>query len=409
MGNALGNGRLWKRQQKTGAVYVGDWVDAQGNRHRQALGPDKRVAQRRLAELIKCRDLRAAGLEKEEGFDLPAKEIIVEFLADLRAKRTPAYCDRVEAMLRHVTEGIGIRRMRDFQPQPFLRYRRARLEQGIANSTANMELVAARGLLNWAVRAGYIAVNPLLPVQLLPSGKAYEKHTRRALSEEEIQRFLVAAEELDRQAASRAAAEKTINGRTKGNLYAAKARARVVPQAPLWICLLETGARFGEVAQLTWGDLSERDATLTFRARTTKTRRARVLPVRRELVETLTRLRLVHHDVRGRVPTAADLIFVTPKGASWVGARGNALKRLLGVLELASIPRFDDRGEKVDIHALRHTYASRLARNGVGMVQAQRLLGHADPRLTMAIYTHVGVEELRGAVESLPPLRAARG
>ena len=97
------------------------------------------------------------------------------------------------------------------------------------------------------------------------------------------------------------------------------------------------------------------------------------------------------------------------KGASWARNRGNALKRLRDTLELAGIPRVNERGEKIDIHALRHTFASRLARNGVGIAQAQKLLGHSDPRLTMAIYTHLGTEELRGAVESLPPLRVARG
>jgi site-specific recombinase XerD len=76
---------------------------------------------------------------------------------------------------------------------------------------------------------------------------------------------------------------------------------------------------------------------------------------------------------------------------------------------MAGIPRVNERGEKIDIHALRHTYASRLMRNGVGLAQAQRLLGHSDPKLTMAIYTHLGIEDLRGAVESLPPLRVARG
>ncbi len=409
MGGSLGNGRTFKRKQKSGAVYVGDWVGADGKRHRKALGSDKRVAQRRLADLIRRRDLSVAGLDKEEGFDLAADEIIDEFLADLRAKRTPDYCDRVVIMLDNVRKGMGIRTMRDFQPQSFLQFRLRRLEQGIANSTANMELTAARGFLNWAVRAGYIGLNPLQPVQPLPAGKAYERHPRRALSDDEIERFLAAAEELDRRAARRAAATKTVEGGTRGSLYADKQRTRVVPQTPLWIALLETGARFGEAAQLTWGDLAVADGTLTLRARTTKTRRARVLPIRRELIEILSSLRLVHHDIRGRVPTAGDLIFLSPKGASWSRTRRNALKRLRDTLDLAGIPRVNERGEKIDIHALRHTYASRLMRNGVGLAQAQRLLGHSDPKLTMAIYTHLGIEDLRGAVESLPPLRVARG
>ena len=47
--------------------------------------------------------------------------------------------------------------------------------------------------------------------------------------------------------------------------------------------------------------------------------------------------------------------------------------------------------------------------NGVGLSQAQKLLGHSDPKLTAAIHTHLDTEDLRAAVESLPPLSFADG
>ena len=59
-------------------------------------------------------------------------------------------------------------------------------------------------------------------------------------------------------------------------------------------------------------------------------------------------------------------------------------------------------GRKLDLHALRHTAASRMARCGVGLVLAQKLLGHADPKLTAKVYSHVEVEDLRAAVVALP-------
>ena len=43
----------------------------------------------------------------------------------------------------------------------------------------------------------------------------------------------------------------------------------------------------------------------------------------------------------------------------------------------------------VDIHSLRHTYAYLLKQQGVHVTTAQRLLGHSDPRVTMAVYTQV--------------------
>ena len=44
----------------------------------------------------------------------------------------------------------------------------------------------------------------------------------------------------------------------------------------------------------------------------------------------------------------------------------------------------------------------RFARAGVPLVQAQRLLGHSDPRLTSEIYVHLEADDMRAAVESLP-------
>jgi len=69
------------------------------------------------------------------------------------------------------------------------------------------------------------------------------------------------------------------------------------------------------------------------------------------------------------------------------------------------LPKVNCLGQHVCIHSLRHTFASRLAGAGVGLLQAQKLLGHSDPKLTAEIYTHLAPEELRAAVEGLPEVR----
>ena len=407
--HAMGNGRIWRRKQKGGAIYVGDWKDADGKRHRAVLASDKRVAERKLADIIRNRDLCAAGLGVEEGFDIPIAGLVEQYMADLRASRSKPYADRVDRILQRITEEMNVRTIRDLQPQAFLLYRRMRLGQGIANRTANMELTVIRTVLNWGIRSGYIGFNPLQGVQTLPAGKGYEKTPRRALSEDEIERFMAASTRLDKESMDHALAAKTVSAGTKGRPFAAVARTRTVPQTPMWLTLIETGARFGESAQATWGDFSEDRRTLTLRAKTTKSRKERVVPIRTELVKVLGDLRLIHHGIRGRIPAAGDYIFLTPKGKPWVDGKRNALRRLHKVLEVAGIPRVDERGEKIDIHSLRHTFASRLARSGVGLVQAQKLLGHSDPKLTSAIYTHLDAEDLRSAVESMPPLKVALG
>jgi integrase len=46
-------------------------------------------------------------------------------------------------------------------------------------------------------------------------------------------------------------------------------------------------------------------------------------------------------------------------------------------------------------HDLRHTAATRLIRDDRwSPAEVQRFLGHRDPRITLAIYTHVTAEDL---------------
>lgn len=56
--------------------------------------------------------------------------------------------------------------------------------------------------------------------------------------------------------------------------------------------------------------------------------------------------------------------------------------------------------KKLNIHALRHTAASRLIRAGVDVVTVSKILGHSDLKITLR-YCHSTVETMREAVEKL--------
>jgi integrase len=51
----------------------------------------------------------------------------------------------------------------------------------------------------------------------------------------------------------------------------------------------------------------------------------------------------------------------------------------------------------IHIHSLRHTYAYTLKSQGIHVTTAQKLMGHSDPKITMAIYTRVLDNEIDSA------------
>jgi integrase len=62
----------------------------------------------------------------------------------------------------------------------------------------------------------------------------------------------------------------------------------------------------------------------------------------------------------------------------------------------------DSAGRVVDFHALRATFITMLVRSGASVKEAQELARHSDPKLTMNIYTRLGVHDLAGALKGLP-------
>ena len=56
--------------------------------------------------------------------------------------------------------------------------------------------------------------------------------------------------------------------------------------------------------------------------------------------------------------------------------------------------------EDVRLHDLRHTFASQAVARGVPLSTVARMLGHADPRMTLR-YAHVGDRDLQAAAERI--------
>jgi len=160
--------------------------------------------------------------------------------------------------------------------------------------------------------------------------------------------------------------------------------------------MMLTGLRRSEAASVTVGVLClDEDAPYVHvESKHAKSGRAATLPLRGDLADDLPKhVARLAESHGGQVPPDAPLFDI-----DW----RNLLRTFNLDLAAAGIPKCDAQGRTVDVHGLRHTFATLLARNGVSPGVAQKLMRHSDIRLTMNTYTHLGLADTAGAVATLP-------
>lgn len=66
-----------------------------------------------------------------------------------------------------------------------------------------------------------------------------------------------------------------------------------------------------------------------------------------------------------------------------------------------------EKGGKITIHTLRYTFASKLIKNGMSLLQMSVVLGHSDPKMTQR-YSHLAPNDVsRIAVDVLDSTHTA--
>ena len=386
-----GPGRLHKDMRARQPRWVLDWSNGT-RRQRRTLSTDKRTAEQLHLELLRQRDLQRGGLSN--GQETLLSDLVATYLADLSTRSSSRQVVNVRAGLDHSLAALPAQRLCDLRPVMVIEYRAQRLAEGLSVRSANLAVDRLRACLNWCVRLDLIVANPIGRTPRLKETEATARYRRRALSESEIVRFLTASEEDDQLCATR---------RAIGQSYRGSRHTPRIPQTCLWRALIETGARWGELTRCTWADVDFHGRVLVLCASNTKSGKARSIPLLDGLVADLIRLRALHGpmDATGRV-------FLAPGGVPWGRPTTNPMRIFDRVLERAVIPRVDAQGRKLDIHSLRTTCGSRMARSGVGIVHTQRLLGHSSISLTERHYTDLGLEDIRAAMQGVPATGSER-
>ena len=159
-------------------------------------------------------------------------------------------------------------------------------------------------------------------------------------------------------------------------------------QVLIYRLLIGTGLRSTELSLLTPNQINYEKNRLTIEAAKTKNKKADVLPMRPELVQAVKEW-VQEHGIKPH-----ERIF---------GFDSDSIRRsFYRDLRLAGIERVGKDGRSVDVHSLRKTFGTMLARAGVPLTTTQRLMRHSTPLLTAKLYIDVEGGDMMDALEKIP-------
>lgn len=149
---------------------------------------------------------------------------------------------------------------------------------------------------------------------------------------------------------------------------------------------LYTGFRASELAALRWNDIDFEHATITVRDGKTG---GQVVALHAVLADVLLRWHRVQKLGSGRAVFSLDGEPIVPNRV------GKICRRISTSLD------FD-----LQSHALRHSAATWAIRNGAGIWNVSRMLGHHDTVITSKVYLAHSAADSKAAVDALPDLGA---
>lgn len=373
------NNKTGERELRTCRRWYIEYVDATGRRHRVPGFKDLVATKRKATELEHDVILVQRGEEPTNKVTPTRTKAVTENLTDfaayLTAKNdTVKHVTTTTQQIKSILAGIEIKSAAELT--------RARVEQWLAMkrsagefsaSTSNSYLRSIRSFVRWLLVEGQLERDPLAGLRVL-NVATDRKRIRRALTESELGRLLSATRKslairltCDAGRANRV----YLTGEDRYFLYALAAY---------------TGLRRSELLSLTAASfhLQAKPPTVTIAAGYAKNRQAATLPLPDWLAKELPAW------LKGRA------------GPLWSTAKWMRTADMLkSDLAEAGIVYQDERGRYVDLHSLRITFITNLARSGATLAVAQKLARHSTPDLTANVYTALDMKDLGEAVGRL--------
>jgi site-specific recombinase XerD len=231
------------------------------------------------------------------------------------------------------------------------------IQRKVSPRTINYELRTLGTFFLWSIKRNYLFLNPAAPVERFRLSK---RVLPKFMTSEELKKFFGACKQDDRR---------------------------------LFMSILLTGMRKGEVEHLCWSDISfelgvifiQEKPAMNWKPKTDE----RIIPISPLLHEILL-LQVQHR-------RSELLVFANQQG----NRDTHILERLKNICRHAGI-------KPSTVHALRHSFGAHLRMAGASLADIGDLLGHRDLATTQ-IYAKVQQDHLRQVISKLTPLAGTVG
>jgi integrase len=331
----------------------------------------KKEAEKALAQTI-TEFSQGAYLEPA---DIPYKDLLRDWLEQQVKPETSfsTHNNYERTVRKHITPALGNVKLDQLKPIHFQRLFTDMQEKGLSPGTVRLVHHCCRRSINWAVKMGMLAKNPV-DNTTPPKVKRQEM---KYWTPEQVQRFIESA---------------------KDN-----------PYFPFFYVALFTGMRAGEIRGLKWDDIDWDNQRISIRRHITRagkevhilpgtktSKSGRVVEISESVINVLK---------RHKIKQAEQLLMIGGNKENWVftNAFGKFLPDItvyhafLRATEKAGLPR-------IRLHDIRHTHATMLLQQGIHPKIVSERLGHSTVSMTLDIYSHVIPTMQKEAVAALDRL-----
>jgi len=388
-----------KKVKTRSKKWWGRYRDAAGRERRVPLASDKAAAQTMLNELVRNVEREKSGQVSpfEHWHKRPLRDHILDFQQFQKGKgNSEKHVSSTVDKVRSIVTACKWAYISDISASGVQRQLADRRNEGLSIATSNHYLRAVKQFSRWLVRDRRTDDDRLAHLSML-NKDVDRRRERRALSQSELELLINAAVAGPRI--------ESMAGPDRAMMYAVAA----------W-----TGYRKAEIGSLTRNSLQldSIPPTATVSAAYSKRKREDVQVLHPAIVDQLRTWLQIKTDtdstsplfpVSGKVPGGTERktskmmkMDLHAARMKWIADAENDPAEQEHREDSDFLRYCDSQGRYADFHANRHTFITNLEHAGVSPRMAQSLARHSDIRLTMGVYTHVGLHDQTAAIQSLP-------